>query len=70
MRHPPVVLGIVGKPVAEREALAAGVAHLLGGAQRVSRLLIDDYRKYGREGGIKQAVTAAHPAGIWLDMVE
>jgi len=70
MRHPPVVLGIVGKPVAERRALAAGIAHLLGGAQRVSRLSFDDYRKYGHEEGLKQSVTAAHPAAIRLDVLE
>jgi len=70
MRHPPVVLGIVGKPVAERRALAAGITHLLGGAQRVSRLSLDDYRKYGHQDGVKQSVTAAHPAAIRLDMVE
>jgi len=70
MRHPPVVLGIVGKPVAERRALAAGMTHLLGGAQRVSRLSLDDYRKYSHEEGLKQSVTAAHPAAIRLDMVE
>jgi phosphoribulokinase len=70
MRHPPVVLGIVGKPVAERRALAAGISHLLGGAQRVSRLSLDDYRKYGHEDGLKQSVTAAHPAAIRLDILE
>jgi len=70
MRHPPVVLGIVGKPVAERRALAAGISRLLGGTQRVSRLSMDDYRKQNRENGLKQEVTAAHPAAIRLDMVE
>ncbi len=70
MRHPPVVLGIVGKPVAERSALAAGVSRLLGGVQCVSRLSVDDYRKQNRKDGLKQDVTAAHPVGIRLDMVE
>ena len=70
MRHPPVVLGIVGKPVAEREALAAGVTQLLGGAQRVARLSIGDYRRFNRADGVKEAVTAAHPTGLWLDIVE
>ncbi|PCI14613.1 MAG: hypothetical protein COB71_02755 [Thiotrichales bacterium] len=69
MRHPPVVLGIVGNPVAERRALAAGISRLLGGAQHVSRLSMDDYRKQSREDGLKQALTAAHPAGVRLDMV-
>ncbi len=69
MRHPPVVLGIVGKPVAERSALAAGITRLLGGAQHVARLSIDDYRKQSREDGLKQGVTAAHPVGVRLDMV-
>ncbi len=70
MRHPPVVLGIVGKPVAERRALAAGISRLLGGAQRVAMLSMDDYRKQSREDGLKQEVTAAHPVGVRLDMVE
>ncbi len=69
MRHPPVVLGIVGKPVAEREALAAGVARLLGGVQRVARVSTGDYRKFNRADGVKEAVTAAHPTGLWLDIV-
>ncbi len=70
MRHPPVMLGIVGKPVTERRSLAVGIAHLLGGVQRVSRFSLDDYRKYGREDGLKQALTAAHPSAVRLDMVE
>ena len=70
MRHPPVVLGIVGKPLAERLALAEGVAHMLGGEQYVSRISIESYRKFSREDGVKEAVTAAHPAAIRLDMLE
>ncbi|MCF6325219.1 MAG: hypothetical protein L3J89_13015 [Gammaproteobacteria bacterium] len=56
--------------MAERRALAAGISRLLGGAQRVSRLSVDDYRKQSREDGLKQDVTAAHPVGVRLDMVE
>lgn len=70
MRHPPVVLGIVGNPVSGRALLAEGVARLLGGEPRVTRLSIGDYRKYGRIEAEKQEVTEAHPAAMRLEIVE
>jgi len=70
MRHPPVVLGIVGKPVAGRHSLAAGIVQWLGGEARVARLSFSDYRKYDQNEGLKQALTEAHPGAVRLDMVE
>lgn len=70
MRHPPVVLGIVGKPVAGRHSLAAGVSQLLGGESRVTRLSISDYRKLNGVAARKQALTEAHPAAVRLEIVE
>lgn len=69
MQQKPIILGIVGDSAAGKTTLAYGLAAVLG-AGNVSTLSLDDYHRYSRAERTARNITALHPDGNDLDLME
>jgi len=65
----PVLLGIIGDSAAGKTTLATGVARILGENQ-VLTICSDDYHSYSRAERTDRRVTALHPDGNHIDILE
>ena len=69
MKQRPIILGIVGDSAAGKSTIAAGLVRILG-ADRVTHICTDDYHKYDRRERAELGVSALHPDGNFLDIME
>ena len=65
----PIVLGIVGDSAAGKTTMGNGIARILG-EHRVTVIDTDDYHRYNRIERTKRKITALHPEGNYLDIIE
>lgn len=65
----PIVMGIVGDSAAGKTTLTSGIARILG-ADRVTRVCMDDYHKYDRVERAELGITPLHPDCNYLDVME
>ncbi|MBW2494732.1 MAG: phosphoribulokinase [Deltaproteobacteria bacterium] len=65
----PVLLGIMGDSAAGKTTLATGVARILGDHQ-VLTLCSDDYHTYSRAERAEKNITALHPDGNQIEILE
>jgi phosphoribulokinase len=69
MPHRPVILAIAGDSASGKTTLAEGVAGILGRDQ-VTVICTDDYHRYSRSQRQQLGVTALHPDGNDLEVLE
>jgi phosphoribulokinase len=65
----PVLLGIIGDSAAGKTTLATGIARILGDHQ-VLIICSDDYHIYSRTERAKKRITALHPDGNQIEILE
>jgi phosphoribulokinase len=65
----PVLLGIIGDSAAGKTTLATGIARILGDHQ-VLIICSDDYHIYSRAERAKKRITALHPDGNQIEILE
>lgn len=68
-RQRPIILGIVGDSAAGKSTLSTGLAKILG-EDRVTRICTDDYHRFDRRERAALGVSALHPDGNFLDIME
>jgi phosphoribulokinase len=65
----PVLLGIIGDSAAGKTTLATGIARILGDHQ-VLIICSDDYHVYSRADRAEKRITALHPDGNQIEILE
>lgn len=68
-RQRPILLGIVGDSAAGKTTVTRGLARLLG-EERVTHVCTDDYHRYERAERARIGISALHPDGNFLDVLE
>lgn len=69
MPHRPVILGLAGDSAAGKTTLATGLAGVLG-ADQVTVICTDDYHRYNRRQRQVLGVSALHPDGNNIEVLE
>lgn len=67
-RHP-VLLAVAGDSAAGKTTLASGIEGVLG-ADRVTRICVDDYHRYDRKARGEIGITPLDPACNYMDIME
>lgn len=66
----PIIIGIVGDSASGKSTLTAGIATILGGADKVLILRTDDYYRFDRKERADKDVTALDFSSSYLDILE
>jgi phosphoribulokinase len=69
MPHRPVILGVAGDSASGKTTIAEGIAGILG-LDHVTVICTDDYHRYSRRQRKQLGVTALHPDGNDLEVLE
>lgn len=69
MPHRPIMLAVVGDSAAGKTTLTSGIVDVLG-ADRVTAIGIDDYHRFNRAQRRSLGITALHPDGNYVDIIE
>lgn len=65
----PILLGVAGDSAAGKTTLAQGIEGVLG-ADRVTRICVDDYHRYDRKARAELGITPLDPACNYVDIIE